>query len=239
MYEIKLFIENRPCSVFLQDGFYESSRTQNIHKHNYAEIHIVSGGSIKFTVAKRTYTVGDGELLVIPRGVFHSWLEEEPNTMHSALQADIQSTDVKIVKADQYAVRGLFNEIKKCIKTNDHTVIAAYIPLICSYISNSRYEKISEVSDEGMLIEVFFSTCYNKDVHLCDLASLLHLSERQTERKIIEHTGNTFKEELASTRISIAKYLIASTDMSLGEISQYVGYRSYAGFWKAMQKYNS
>ena len=238
MYEIKLFIENRLCSAFLQDGFYESSRTQNIHKHNYDEIHIVSGGSIKFTVANETYTVGDGELLVIPRGVFHSWIEEEPNTLHSALQADIQCHNVRTVKADTYAIRGLFGEIKKCLKTQDHTVIAAYIPLICSYISNSRYEQISEVSDEGMLIEVFFSTCYNKDVHLCDLADLLHLSERQTERKILEHTGNTFKEELASTRISIANYLIASTDMSLTEISQYVGYRSYAGFWKALKKYN-
>jgi AraC-like DNA-binding protein len=35
----------------------------------------------------------------------------------------------------------------------------------------------------------------------------------------------------------MAKHLIATTDMSLGEVADYVGYRSYAGFWKAMKKY--
>ncbi|MBE6593371.1 MAG: AraC family transcriptional regulator [Ruminococcaceae bacterium] len=239
MYELKLNIANRQCSVFLQNGFYHPSRSQNIHKHNYDELHVVSGGAVAFMVEGKKYTVKDGELLVIPRGRFHSWLDEEDHTLHSALQVDVQHPKTEIIKADPSVIRGLFNEIEKCNTSNDHTVIAAYIPLLCSYLNVSDKQNINEVSDAGMLIEVFFSTSYEKDVHLEDLAQILHLSLRQTERKLIEHTGNNFKEELASTRISIAKYLIESTDMSLTEIAQYVGYRSYAGFWKAMKKYGS
>ena len=115
-------------------------------------------------------------------------------------------------------------------------MISAYIPLLCSYVIASHPRDISEVTDEGMLIEVFFSTSYNKDVQLSDLAAILHLSERQTERKLIEHTGHTFREELAATRISVAKYLQSTSSMSLSEIATYVGYHSYAGFWKAMKK---
>ena len=41
---------------------------------------------------------------------------------------------------------------------------------------------------------------------------------------------------ISSTRVMIAKQLLRSSDMSLSEIAEYVGYRSYAGFWKAMKK---
>ena len=76
------------------------------------------------------------------------------------------------------------------------------------------------------------------DVHLCDLARYLHLSERQSERAVIEYTGKTFRDALVEMRMNTAEHLHKTTDMSLTEISQYVGYKSYNGFWKAMKKYN-
>ena len=94
------------------------------------------------------------------------------------------------------------------------------------------------MTDYGFLIHEFFSLHYSEDLHLCDLAQFLHLSERQTERLVIEHTGNTFRNELTAIRMTIAKKLLTSSQMSLTEISQYVGYKSYAGFWKALNKYN-
>ena len=71
-----------------------------------------------------------------------------------------------------------------------------------------------------------------------DIANYLHLSERQSERLIIDYTGHSFRDELVATRMNMAKILFSTTDMSLSEISQYVGYKSYNGFWKAAKKFN-
>ncbi len=239
-YEISVYLDEKPCKVFLQDGFYTyMSYSKIIHKHNYTEIHIVSGGSATFKISKETITVMDGEILVIPRGVFHSWVNESPLTLHSAFQIDLSIDTPSVIATDTSVVRGMFNEIAKCNESKDHSVITAYIPLLCSYLKKARTGSIPQVVDYGIIIESFFSTCYDRQVNLCDLADMLHLSERQTERLVKEHTGNTFKEELAATRITVARHLLDTTDMSLSEIAQYVGYRSYAGFWKAMKKYGS
>ncbi len=239
-YEMSVYVDDKYCKVFLQDGFYTYiSSTEIIHKHNYSEIHIISGGSAIFKVSNETITVKDGEMLVIPKGIFHSWVNQSPDTLHSALQIDIQIDDPAVIAVDSAVIRGMFNEIAKCNESNDHSVIATYIPLLCSYLKRSNDKNVSRIVDYGMIIESFFSTCYNQPVNLCDLADRLHLSERQTERLVKEHTGNTFKEELASTRITIAKHLLNTTDMSLSDVAQYVGYHSYAGFWKAMKKYGS
>ena len=71
---------------------------------------------------------------------------------------------------------------------------------------------------------------------LCDLAEIPHLSERQTERLVIKHMGKSFKEALLDIRTEMAKKLMETTDMPMSEIAKSVGYKSYAGFWKAMKK---
>lgn len=239
-YEMSVYIDDKYCKVFLQDGFYKCiSSIKILHKHNYPEIHIISGGSASFNVSNETITVKDGEMLVIPKGIFHSWVNQSHDTLHSALQIDIQIDAPTVITADSAVIRGMFNEIEKCNESKDHSVIATYIPLLCSYLKKANDRNASRIVDYGMIIESFFSTCYNRPINLCDLADRLHLSERQTERLVKEHTGNTFKQELASTRITIAKHLLDTTDMSLSDVAQYVGYQSYAGFWKAMKKYGS
>ncbi len=236
-YEFSIFTDENPCKVFLQTGFYTFSQSNITHKHNYAEIHLVSGGNAVFKVANEVSELRDGEMLIIPKGIFHSWSICTSDTLHTAFQIDMDLNSPSITETDKYVVRGLFNEIAKCRESKDHKRIEAYIPLICSYIKEDRTGKSCPMADPGMIIETFFATYYDKPVSLRDLADMLHLSDRQTERLVKEHTGNTFKKELASTRITVAEYLRSTTDMSLTEIAQYVGYRSYAGFWKAIKKH--
>ena len=58
----------------------------------------------------------------------------------------------------------------------------------------------------------------------------------EMERLVIKHTGHTFREELTAHRTEMGRYLLDNSEMSPGEIARYVGYRSYAGFRKAMKK---
>ena len=77
---------------------------------------------------------------------------------------------------------------------------------------------------------------YMDDVTLDSLAAYAGFSRYTLSRMFRQHTGQTFTQALTAQRMTIARHLAATTDMSLGDISRYVGYRSYSGFWKAYEK---
>ena len=224
--------------VFLQDGFYSSSApTQYMHKHSYAEIHFVSGGGLKLAVDDKDYELSDGEFLVIPAGFYHGCKYMDEGARHSAFQVDETVHEVKRSSLNGGIASEFINEIAKCGKNGDHVRISAYIALICSYFAPSVDAK--RITDSGFLISEFFYNNYGADVRLEDLAEIMHLSPRQTERVVEAHTGRSFRGALTVTRMQVAERLINISAMPLTEVAQYVGYRSYAGFWKAYQKYKT
>jgi YesN/AraC family two-component response regulator len=224
--------------VFLQDGFYTPSLiVQPPHKHNYAEIHIAADDHVIFHIGDRVYSSAEGNLLIIPAGVYHNVECKDSNILHTAFQIDFDISSVVTRQISNQTVRDFINAIKLCQDTKNYSSIATYISLFC----NTLYPKelcARPVCDYGFLINEFFFKRYQEDLHLCDLAKELNLSERQTERLVIQNTGYTFRHLLASVRINAAKHLLKTTDISLEEVSRHVGYRSYAGFWKAMKKYD-
>lgn len=235
--EITVMIGSEAHRAFLQNGFYNTPSTSLIHKHNYTEIHITSGGTSKFTVGDKEYSAKDGSFLVIPPRTYHCCQDEDTECRHSAFQIDLETGIPEVYSLAPETVSDFFKEIEKAGKSGDHTVISAYISLICSYFESVHREIAKPAIDYGFSIHEFFTQNYNQNIRLCDLADALHLSERQAERLVIEYTGRTFRDELSSIRIEMAKHLIATTNMPLGDVADYVGYRSYAGFWKAMKKY--
>lgn len=237
--EITAMIGSKEHRAFLQDGFYFLKTAPQLHKHNYTEIHVVSGGGSIFNINNQVYNVSDGEVIVIPPKTYHFHKNTSEDCLHSAFQIDIEAVEPLVCKIDPAVISNFFKEVKKSGENGDHTVISAYISLICSHFEILHNEIPKPANDHSFSIREFFSQRYNGNVQLCDLAEWLHLSERQAERLVIQHTGRTFREELATVRTDMAKHLLATTDMSLGEVASYVGYHSYAGFWKAMKKYGS
>ena len=234
--ELTVTVGAQSRKVFLQNGFYSSEMpTRHMHRHNYSEIHLVSGGQICFSVDDKEYTVSDGSLLVIPKGIFHGCIFMDEGAKHCAFQIDRDFDGIEEYSVNGSVVSAFIDEIGKCGKNGDHGSISAYITLMCSYFSPSV--EAQRVTDAGFLISEFFLNKYGGDVHLEELAEILHLSPRQAERVIEAYTGRTFRGELTATRMSVADRLISASDMPLCEVSQYVGYRSYAGFWKAYRKY--
>ena len=235
--ELTFNVGGREQKAFIQNGFYtDVAPTNHIHKHTYTEVHLISGGSAVFTIEEETVSADEDTLLLLPSSVFHSCTYIAPDALHSAFQIDCQTDEIAMIPIPRGIISAFFDEIKKSKTTNDHTAICAYMSLLCSYFCKDKKIAARRINDPGFLICEFFSNRYSSDVNLCDLAQILCLSERQTERLVIKLTGRTFCEELATTRIAMAKRLQQSSSMSLKEISEYVGYHSYSGFWKAMKK---
>lgn len=236
--EIRISIGSREHVVFFQNGFYHrSSAFAPLHKHSYSEIHLTAEGDVEFNIAGKHHSSANGNLLIIPPNTPHCVTANKSGGSHTAFQIDVPTDSFATVHLPARIARDFFEAIALCRETGDHTVIAAYVALFCSYLKTEAPLSSTPISDVGFLICEFFSKHYNEDLTLEDLSKALHLSPRQTERLVLKHTGRTFREELTAHRTEMGRYLLANSDMSPGEISRYVGYRSYAGFWKAMKKH--
>ena len=237
--EIDIKVGEKTRRAFLQRGFYlQLPPTKRIHKHNYADVHMVAGGEIEFHIDKKVYLAKDGTLLVIPRDTFHSCVVKEKTAVHTAFQVDYEVKGFLSFSINSSTITEFYKEIERVKETDDYTKIAAYISLFCSYFCPANAVEAKDITDYGFLIREFFQTQYSKDIKLCDLAEALNVCERQTERLVSKYTGRNFRDELAFTRISMAKQILKMNQMSLQEVASYVGYHSYAGFWKAMKKYD-
>lgn len=237
--ELIIKTNSQAYKIFLQDGVYSSTApTHRLHKHNYAEVHVIANGDAVFSVGENVYSLKSGNLMIVPGGIFHCCDSKDENTLHAAFQIDYKSTETSVHIMGEDTILSFMRETEKSRFSQDYSKVAVHIALFCDCFCHNEKLLSHPITDYGFLIHEFFSLHYSEDLHLSDLAKFLHLSERQTERLVIKHTGNTFRNELTAIRMSVAKKLLASSQMSLNEISQYVGYKSYVGFWKAMNKHN-
>ena len=229
-------------SAFLQLGFYENITCSRFHNHNYIEVHLVLDGSSTFVIEDKQYEIKSGQMLIIPKKSLHACMRQDESTMRTAFQMDCApKNDIshpEVISVEEGTLRRFFDEIKLCRENNDYALIAAFISLFCCRFCSDEYLESKKVINHGFAIHEFFLNRYNEDVTLSDLAAMLRLSERQTERLVLEYMGQNFRRTLTSTRVMIAKQLLRSSNMSLSEIAEYVGYHSYAGFWKAMKKFD-
>lgn len=224
------------CHVFLQQGFYSGLASTTFHTHNYTEIHLLLGGTATIALEGGECVLHSGDMLVIPPRTLHACVRQEAEARHSAFQIDQDVGAHTIFPLDEAVVRCYFSEIQRAKKTGDYTVLSALIAVWCCYIAPGERVAPRPVVSDAFVIHEFFSLHYNEDVCLGDLSRELHLSERQTERLVQEHMGGNFRQTLADARIRMARQWMANSSIPLHEIAQRVGYRSYAGFWKAMKR---
>lgn len=237
-FEISFNILEEKKRAFLQSGFFKSPDTKTVlHRHHHTEIHMLNGGSAVFSVDGNYLELHAGEILVIPPHCLHALLSRTDGTLHKAFQTDCEADFARKYPISAEMIQEFMHAIEEAYLNGEYNRISLYLPLFCSL-----YHKVSvsaiPVNDYGFLICEFFSLNYRRSCSLSDLAQILCLSERQTERLVQFYTGYSFREALNDVRIEVAKQLIKSKKMSLEEISRYIGYQSYSGFWKALKKHS-
>lgn len=86
-------------------------------------------------------------------------------------------------------------------------------------------------------IELFFHDHYRQsNIRINDLSKFLNLSVRQTQRVIKGLFGVSFKAKLNETRIENAKQLLNTTNLSITEVSELVGFNSVNYFYYAFRE---
>ena len=235
--QISITVGELRINVFLEEGYFpEKMQPGVLHKHCYPEIHWVMEGNARYQIGKTLHTVAAGEAFLIPAQVFHCCTAFEADTKRIAFQADIPSAAQCVRPLSPAVIRALFPDWAT-FRTDRGTVkLTALLQLLCTLFISDGKERTVPIQDPSLIVEEFFSRRYNQQVTVADLARELMLSEKQTQRLVREHTGRTFRKELTARREEVAQQLLQTGSYTLAEVAEYVGFRSYSGFWKACRQ---
>ncbi len=237
--ETLINIAGKETTIFMQDGFFSFFDTDtSTHKNAYTELHCIEKGTMEYVIDGESFLTQPGDLIVIPAGVFHSKriLDTEK---HSAC---IFQVDIKVENVLKHKLSpDIFTELIKCAREYSNEgkslKLSSYLALVCSHIVEEIPKPLGNVQDRRFLIYEFFYNNYHLEAHISDLARMLNLSQKQTERSVLQYTGRHFRNELAYRRIEVAKHLLETENITLREAAERVGYKSYSGFWKAFKMY--
>ena len=235
---IPLTVDTRVFNLFLLTLPKATPLTgMSIHNHYFAEIHLVLEGSILFSVEQQQYEVSAGQAILLPATIFHSSVALQPGTTEYAfnLTADITGCHTAAYSKEIVA------EIKEAMDVcNRLGQVAPMIPWFFRFVTDlvlkGRFQEFGHIN-YSHLIHEYLNDRYNRSPSLLELAQYLGISVKQTQRIIQKETGHTFTQEVVARRMHIAEHLFQHSNMTNEEIAVFVGYQTYAGFWKARKRF--
>ena len=205
-------------------------RVSPLHKHGYAEVHLIGAGSVECIVENVSYNLFSGDALIVPAGAYHRVDSHDERRIHFSFQAELPHIGVVKRHFSPEFIMDLFDRI-----ASGDACIGA-LAYICTELSNIECYKAEVERDYRHAIGNFFDKRHAERVTVADLAEELHLSKMHTQRLVKKYTGMTFGENVTKYRLRVAEYLLKNSDMTKDEIARYVGYSSYSGFWKAKRR---
>jgi len=237
-YQLTVRLGDVRAECFLLKNFFTpSNQTSPIHTHKFTEIHMVADGCEELHAEKRQLVLLPGDVAAIPAEMPHRLAFSDATTREYVFWLDLPLKEIRKIRIPQEVLHRLLRAAVALRDTGEAPRLAGYI----AYILNELYAistPVMPIRDRAFIIRDFFEHHYDADVTLKDIAADLYVSEKQAHRLIVKYTGDTFSVNLAKHRVAAAKLLMETEkSLSLSEIAQLVGYRTYSGFWKAYRKY--
>ncbi|MBQ2614836.1 MAG: helix-turn-helix transcriptional regulator [Clostridia bacterium] len=237
--EFVIDINGSQTKVYMQIGFFNHQNiSYPLHKHVFAEMHIFLSGTAFLCCEEKDIPLKEGDILIVPANQMHRYHSTGKDSKRISFLLNTGYGDMLRKTTIHKAMLSLLcKEIQTYVLTGKNSKLRALLSYICSdcFLEESN-QPIIPITNRELIIEEFFSKRYNGTVTIDDLAKELMLSSKQTAREVKRITGNTFIDELAKRKINAAILLFQTTNLTLAQISELVGYSSYAGFYKAYRR---
>lgn len=234
------------------------------HFHIYYEIHFIISGSCTIGNESFHQIVRKNDIVIVPPHVIHYVKSFENSFSRYILSITFSQSDLK-EKDPEYEklftqlnslssitiVNGncdyIISEIRKYHTGNspyrDSLLKNLFTLLLLKVGDSLNSHSAPDISSAvgyfpELTIDLYFSKApCPPNANLTELANLLNMSNKQTERLLQQLSGTTFKKLLLKQRMSVAMELIQTTTMPFSQIAAYSGYNSYDVFYKAFTKY--
>ncbi len=228
------------------------------HCHPCFEFHYVEEGNSTFLCNKICISVSKNQILIIPPRMYHQEISSDNNTMKMTITVDIAShpnsaadshffsmfrRDEAICITANASLKEELQKIKRLAADNSKSHTTREKLRACTHLFMAElYDELSNTPPQYTVSpkDSTLSREYEIDTHLAinfksnssrdDLAKKLHLSTRQLRRIMIKSYGKGYREKLLELRLEIALGFLTTTNKSITEISEELGYSSVEAF---------
>lgn len=224
------------------------------HAHDFCEIIYVVSGKGMTVINGKPYEIKANDIVIYNSKVLHEELSDSPNfhvvffavdnlkipTMPEGCLIDPKTNPIISVGDNDSILKILFetllDEINKkdtgykAIATHIASSIVFYILRIknMSTVNNEVLEQLKKTKD-------FIADNYWKEINLAELAESAFLSKFYFLHMFKEFFSVSPIKYQMTVRLQKAKELLVSTDLSISEISEKVGYDDYTVFLRAFK----
>lgn len=140
----------------------------------------------------------------------------------------------KIEQGDSWALKPLMQKLKECCTLEEYKqVYRDLFKRAASLISEKKGESDPIIT----FVMDLLHTKYGEELSLDYLADKLNMSSAYLSVYIKEKTGTNFSDHLNDIRIRKAQELLSSTDISINDVGQQIGYRNITSFNRMFKKW--
>ena len=229
------------------------------HYHPCFELHFVERGESRFIIGSSEISLLENDLLLIPPRLYHREIFTSQDNVKMSLTvaisppcSDMEKGDLQfysafnwdketIVNINNCLPKELLLKIKSLAEKDATYVNRERARLLCASLLIELYELVSTDKEnreklreprfsEEYVIDTFIALNFKSNSLKEELAKSLNVSPRQLHRIITEKYGKNYREKLIEMRVKIATGLLSSSEKSVAEISEFLGYSSPANF---------
>ena len=259
-YLLSFDLSGIPCQLSAITPEYEAEKrgTYHTHRHPGFELHAVFHGSVGIQIGHMHYDITASQGILIAPGVYHAIksISEDLDKMCLTFELS-RPEDVKEAQPAQLSAAFYAHEAA-IISTADLMDSLQDICALVQRYPNTFWDterlkaammllilRIFEILDAPItvhhstpqipsqspfVIDDFFNLHFDLNNGNQILADQLHISTRQLDRLLQRYYNMSYREKLLDIRLTNALDFLLTTDKSIAEISELVGYSTPANF---------
>lgn len=238
-----------PDLLYITYSKYEKDWSSIMHSHSFTEFMYIDKGEVEILTRYKNFPTKSGDFIVLPPGLYHTEkpIGEENIEYYVLGVSNIvlrEYADDKqynpVLALGQFApkvgsgVKKLFEILSNEGPGYEVEVMSIFWEVITAlnHLPSSPFTVRETSNQKGQMVAVkdFIDTHYMQNINLDDLANHFHMSKFHLAREFSQTFSLPPIAYLEKRRIREARYLLASTEFSMTDISTTLGFCSSSYF---------
>ncbi|MFL0267475.1 AraC family transcriptional regulator [Candidatus Clostridium radicumherbarum] len=246
--------------LYIAKAKYEEDWHSTMHTHSFTELFYVVNGSGSFKIETNEFTVKENDLVIVNPHVAHTESSKDSNPLEyiviglDGLSLMIDSTEDESREINSYSIYNYSRYKHEVLSYMNNLLYEVqqkdqYYEAICQNLlevlifnvkrrtkSNLVLSPTKDINKECAFIKNYIDVHYSSDLNLDNLASITHMNKYYLIHVFRKFMLTSPIDYLIEKRTTVSKFLLETTEYSMEQISEIVGFTSQSYFNQTFKK---